>query len=76
MCHRRLPHERHIPILKRVGSIKRSRYSVGLDYHDQCFLCTNRLGHHDQHVYLQQPRAIRITNPNHFVRGEYLRPAS
>ena len=39
-------------------------------------LCTNRLGHHDQHVYLQQPRAIRITNPNHFVRGEYLRPAS
>ena len=56
-CVRELPHFRHCPILKREFSVRRSRHAYALPYDSECFLCTNRLGIHDEHVYYRRSRA-------------------
>lgn len=56
-CHRDLPHFRHVPVLKREFSVRRSRHSHALPYDDLCFLCSNRLGAHDEHVYYRRSSA-------------------
>ena len=60
-CMRQLPHTQANPII-RHGSIRRPRrgdIALSLPYNRDCFICTNRLGFHMEHVLVLRSQSVR-----------------